>query len=388
VGAVYPAEWQCSADQETGRAVWQLTAGPANNYHLYFYNSSFTPDGRYLVFYSERTGLNNLFRLDLADGSIVQLTDSSAIRAEYWPFTPRMRGLGACLAALGDGGRKVYYFEGTRLFAVDLASLEQQLVLELPPDRRPSMLNADAAGRTLVFATWDEALFREYSHRAYAGEVFADQAFFQQTTSTIMRVDTGSGQAEEVLRCEQFWINHVLIHPTQPDLILFCHEWSGQPDRMWLLDTRGDRCAPVPGQPPDQWYEHEFWSPDGDRICFHGGWLDDPTRGFCGWCSPDGTRYALFEHSTPGRVYAHYYLHPGGQAMVTDGEARPGCISRVELGDGRQVFEVLCRHDTVEPVEDQRCHPHPQFTPDGRRVLFTSNRGGSSNLYLVAWNRE
>ena len=31
-----------------------------------------------------------------------------------------MRGLRACLACLGDGGRQVYYFEGNDLYAVHL----------------------------------------------------------------------------------------------------------------------------------------------------------------------------------------------------------------------------------------------------------------------------
>ena len=39
-----------------------------------------------------------------------------------------------------------------------------------------------------------------------------------------------------------------------------------------------------------------------------------------------------------------------------------------------------------ELIEDQRAHPHPQFTPDGAQVLFTANHGGLSNLYLVTWD--
>ena len=72
--------------------------------------------------------------------------------------------------------------------------------------------------------------------------------------------------------------------------------------------------------------------------------------------------------------------------MVTDGEARPGCISKVHLIDGRQVFEVICRHDSYTFGDDQRCHPYPSFTPDGRQVIFTSNRTGTSNIYLTDWN--
>jgi oligogalacturonide lyase len=384
IGTVFPPEWRWLVDAQTGRPVQQLTA-LGSNYQLYFYNPSVTPDGRSLVFYSDRTGLSNLFRLDLASGEILQLTDAGPARAEYWPFSPPIRGVAACLAALGDEGRAVYYFEGNALQAVDLDGRQGRRVLDLPVGRRPSILHADAAGRTLVFATWDEALFQAWSQRAYAGERFAGDDFFQETTSTIERVDPRSGQAEEVLRRPAFWINHALVHPTRPHQILFCHEFTSQPDRMWLLDTQAGSCAPVPGQAPDEWYEHEFWSADGERVCFHGGWKGQPERAFCGWYEPASGQRQTFAHATPGRAYAHYNLHPGGRAMVTDGEARPGCISRVHLRDGQQVFEVLCRHDSYEPVEDQRAHPHPSFTPDGRRVVFTANHGGRSNIYMVDW---
>jgi oligogalacturonide lyase len=247
------------------------------------------------------------------------------------------------------------------------------------------MLNANAAGDTLVFATVDETLFAERSARAFAGEQFPDELFFQQTASSVHRVDAASGFCEEVLRLERFWINHVLVNPRDRDLIEFCHEYTPGSDRMWLLNAATGEHAPVSGQGPDEWYQHEFWSPDGERLYFHGGLVGDERSGFCGWCTAGGRGYQKFGHDTPGRSYAHYNLHPDGQAMVADGEMHPGCISRVWLQDGRQEFEVLCRHDSYRYGDDQRCHPHPSFTPDGRQVVFTSNVSGSSNVYLTAW---
>jgi oligogalacturonide lyase len=384
VGRMYPPEWRDYPDPLTGRWVRQLTNSSAEDYHLYFYNPSVTADSNYLIFISERSGVSNLFRMDLQSGEIVQLTDTRPVRAEYWPFTEAVKGVGSCLPAIGNHSQEVFYFEGTNLFAVEIESLKQRQLLSLPSDRRPSMLQSN--GETLVFATWDEALFMEHSQRAYAGEKFPDEHFFQETTSTIMRVDAVTGRAEEILCKEKFWINHVHLNPQNRDLILFCHEYSGRPDRMWLLDIPTGHYEPIPGQGADEWYEHEFWSSDGQRVCFHGGLLNDSTQGFCGWCSPDGANYVKAYHSTSGRAYAHYNLHPDGKTMVTDGEARPGCISRVSLQGGRQVFEVLCRHDSYTFGDDQRCHPHPSFTPDGRQVIFTSNRTGSSNVYLTDWD--
>ncbi|HEU0293161.1 MAG TPA: oligogalacturonate lyase family protein [Anaerolineales bacterium] len=386
VGRSYAPEWHDYQDPLTGRRVRQLADSPAEDYHLYFYNPSVTPDGKYLIFFSERTAVSNLFRLDLRSGEIVQLTDARPVRAEYWPFTEAIKGVGACLVAQGNHGQEVFYFEGTDLFAVDIEGLQRRHVLSLPSDRRPSMLQANASGETLVFATWDESLFMERSHRAYAGEKFPDERFFQEMTSTIMRVDALSGPAQEVLRKEKFWINHVHLNPHNYDLILFCHEYSELPDRMWLLDVTNGQCGPIPGQGADEWYQHEFWSGDGRRVCFHGGLVGDNTQGFCGWCSTDGAEYTKAYHSTSGRAYAHYNMHPDGQRMIPDGEAHPGCISKVHLRDGCQEFEVLCRHDSYTFGDDQRCHPHPSFTPDGRKVIFTSNRTGSSNVYLTDWN--
>jgi oligogalacturonide lyase len=382
---MYAPEWRDYLDPLTGRQVRQLTDSQAEDYHLYFYNPSITPDGKHLIFFSERTGLSNLFRLDLHSGEIVQLTDARPVRAEYWPFTKAVHGVGSCLPAIGNHGGEVFYFEGTDLFAVEIESLKRRYLMSLPSDRRPSMLQANASGDTLVFATWDEALFMECSQRAYVGEHFPDERFFQETTSTIMRVDARTGRAKEVLCREQFWINHVHVNPQNRDLILFCHEYSELPDRMWLLNVATRQCEPIPGQDEDEWYQHEFWSGDGERVCFHGGLTGDNTTGFCGWCSYDGTDYYKSYHSTSGRAYAHYNLHPDGQTMVTDGEARPGCISKVYLRDECQEFEILCRHDSYTFGDDQRCHPHPSFTPDGRQVIFTSNRTGSSNIYLTDW---
>lgn len=385
VGAIYPSERRTYRDSQTGRPVTQLTGSRAEDYHPYFYNPAVTQDGRFLIFFSERTGLSNLFRLQLESGEIVQLTDARPVRAEYWPFTAAVRGAGACLATIGSGGREIFYFEGTGLWGVEIESLRARRLLTLPSDRRPSILHADSDGATLVFATWDETLFMERSQRAYAGEQFPDDQFFQETTSTIIRIDTATERAEEILRQERFWINHVLINPHDRDLILFCHEYSRLPDRMWLLNAAIGAFAPIPGQGEDEWYQHEFWSADGQRVCFHGGSSSDETNGFCGWCSPEGAEYHKFHHLTAGRAYAHYNLHPDGPTMVTDGEAHPGCISKVHLKDGRQEFEVLCRHDSYRFGDDQRCHPHPSFTPDGSRVVFTSNHGGTSNVYMTDW---
>jgi len=42
---------------------------------------------------------------------------------------------------------------------------------------------------------------------------------------------------------------------------------------------------------------------------------------------------------------------------------------------------LLCRHDSAMRI--QQTHPHPRISPDGRYVVFSSDRSGYGNVYRV-----
>jgi len=42
---------------------------------------------------------------------------------------------------------------------------------------------------------------------------------------------------------------------------------------------------------------------------------------------------------------------------------------------------VLCRHDSAMKI--QQTHPHPRLSPDGSYVVFSSDRSGYGNVYMV-----
>src|SRR5688500_2227362 len=75
-GAVFPPEKRAYRDELTGREVIQLTT-IADNAKAYFTAPHFVNDGETLVFSSNRTGTWEVFRLDLCDGKIAQLTDDA-----------------------------------------------------------------------------------------------------------------------------------------------------------------------------------------------------------------------------------------------------------------------------------------------------------------------
>lgn len=75
IGQTVPKEETSYRNPATGRTIRQLTAGRANNYPLYYFILSITPENDTLIFHSERTGWVQLYKLDLNTGGITQLTD-------------------------------------------------------------------------------------------------------------------------------------------------------------------------------------------------------------------------------------------------------------------------------------------------------------------------
>ena len=87
VGERLPSEVRESNDPVTGRKVRQLTAGAGHEYHLYYQTYCMTRDGQWLVFYSERDGRTDLYRLDRRDGTIARLTAGRSQKTGWWPWT-------------------------------------------------------------------------------------------------------------------------------------------------------------------------------------------------------------------------------------------------------------------------------------------------------------
>ena len=93
-------------DPTTGRTLTEVaTEGKSSN--LYFHNSNFTADGKYLIFANDRTGTSQIYRYDLESGQSKALTDTPGV---------------AAASAMPDRfqPRRVLYPKGRELWAVDV----------------------------------------------------------------------------------------------------------------------------------------------------------------------------------------------------------------------------------------------------------------------------
>ena len=70
--------------------------------------------------------------------------------------------------------------------------------------------------------------------------------------------------------------------------------------------------------------------------------------------------------------------------MTGDGQLREKpFIYLANLADKTET--VLCRHDTSWKSygNTQDAHPHPAFSPDGKKIVFTSDRDGLPGIYMI-----
>jgi oligogalacturonide lyase len=276
-------------DPKTGARVRRLTGDGSSNVHPYFTSWAFignNADNTILV--SNRSGAYQWYLLDIPAGRLVQLTAGQKT-------SPNM----ACVAKSGW----LFYFDGLALHSVKIDTLEDRELYRVPAGFRPALPTCTADGRYVAFAYCQETVLSTETGRIYAT---MHERYYQHPHSVVMRIDTQKGDAVAAWG-EPTWISHVLIHPTQPNLIVFCHEGGGTcvDQRMWIVNLDNmqmRKAAPLYPQRPGESCVHEYFTQQGD-VGFQYS-LDRPraARGVHAFYPPDGTWICqyLFPAMRPG----------------------------------------------------------------------------------------
>src|SRR5947209_15151815 len=210
-------------DEPTGCRILQLTATGPINHHLYFLTSSLTPDERFLVFASYRSGRCEFCVRGFPDGDTVQLTDEEGVHGYSGLIT--------------QDGRSLLYTAGGAVRSVDLATRETRTLGDFPGGQLGECsLSAD--GRWIVTAI-------KRAGRSGLAVTVAD----------------GSG-ADVILEIERTII-HPQFHPTDPDRIAYSQDPA---PRMWWVhrDGSGNECLYEHGN--DEFLVHETFLGDGASL--------------------------------------------------------------------------------------------------------------------------
>ena len=219
---------------------------------------------------------------------------------------------------------------------------------------------------------------RTQNHRLRSGEVAPTGP---EPVEVPTCISTPSGNPVLETRAH---INHIQASPTDPDLIEYCWEGPWRPQRMWVTNLPGDDGGPLGRQRPNEARGHEFWFEDGSRVGYHG--YKETTDGrvaTIGTVSSDGKEE--WQLALDGKGCGHCAYHEGRDLWVTDRAPDWNGLAVIRIedqgADQTGVFERLCVHGST--WKSQGCHPHPQFSPDGRRVIWTSDVEGVSQVYMM-----
>jgi oligogalacturonide lyase len=387
-----PKSW---IDPDTGHRVIRLTNEPGSA-SLYFNQNGYTPDGKRLVY----TTPDGISALDLATRSAKQVVQG------------RVR--------LIDAGRKnnrVYYVRDGAAYYTNIDTGEARKIADLPRRGSISTVNAD---ETLLAGTYIEGDGRDYNNQRPAqpsgsqtaarqghsleqpknkGQMM-EERWAARLPMGLYTVNINTGEIKTIHKAND-WLNHLLFSPTDPTLLMFCHEgpWH-KVDRIWTIRTDGSQVKKIHTRTMAmEIFGHEFWSADGKTI-----WYDLQTpRGEDFWLaaydvdSGERTWYHLqrdewsihFNVSRDGRLFCGDGGDPGQVARARDGQwiylFRPELIQNRGIQDKNLVQPGVLRAQRLVNMSkhNYRLEPNVSFTPDQKWVVFRSNMFGPTYVFAA-----
>jgi oligogalacturonide lyase len=227
-----------------------------------------------------------------------------------------------------------------------------------------------------------------------------EQRWASRAPRALYTISIESGETQVIHRAND-WLNHFLFSPTDPGLLMFCHEgpWH-KVDRLWTIRTDGTQLKKIHTRTMAmEIWGHEFWSHDGKTIYYD---LQTP-RGEDFWlaaydiASGKSTRYHLdrnewsihFNVSKDGSIMTGDGGDPGQVAKAPDGQwiylFRPELIPNRGMADPALITPGVLRAEKLVNMKNHnyRLEPNVAFSPDEKWIIFRSNMHGESHVYAV-----
>ena len=357
-------------DSCSGRKVIRLTDYLGHSNHFYFTDPCWFNNDRSFVFTSQRENEGNMFRYDLDNHKITQMTD---LKSKGRP--------GGCVSEVNNA---IYYFVGRQLIELKIDSLEERVVSEVGTPYSPGgRANPTADGKyvcSIVAEPFPDTGKKSISY-SYSSFV---QNFERKPHSQIFKVNLENGDWD-VIHEDHRSMGHINTSPTQPEIMTFCHEgpWHWIDQRIWGLNIHTKEAWKIREQQGDYSIGHEYWFADGERIGYHGRPRDNNGEhvfGHIKWNNEDHVEVRFPFHSTHFQSFDHTMMVGDGTNCFAS-NAKP--YIQLFRWDGEQYVgpKILSYHRST--FNDQYAHCHPRFTPDGKYVLYSTDLTSYANMYLV-----
>ena len=399
-----PTEW---IDPDTGHRVVQLSREP-NSESLYFNLNPFTPDGKKMVV----TSPSGVSLIDLQTHDVEKIVDG------------RLH-----IIMVGHKTGKIYYTAlkvengatNRWVCSIDPNTKAVRKILKLQRGQNIDTVNADEtllAGTITYRNDWGTNAFfdggpNRLNNPASANErrgtkgIMMEERLAKHYPMELFFYNIATGKTKTCNRCTD-WLNHLQFSPTDPNLLMFCHEgpWH-KVDRIWTIRTDGSGLTLIHHRTMIMEIAgHEFFSADGKTI-----WYDLQTpRGEDFWVAGYNlaSHARTWYHLQRNEWSVHFNISPDNQLFSGDGGDdrmvahapdgkwlylfHPALIT--DRSDGNTDTKGLIQTGAFESEKlvnmskhDYALEPNAMFSPDMKWLIFRSNMSGVNQAYAVELKR-
>ncbi len=418
-GATYPIksatnqpplkEW---IDKDTGHRVVRLSDEP-NSQSLYFNYPSYSPDGKKLTFFSP-TGI---YQVDLQTRAIEQILPAiSTLKTEGNPkarnniiqvgiktghiFFTRTVITDADAQTPGGNVTQDRGSAERSVWWIDPISKEEHRIGTLPPNHNVGTVNCDEtmlAGAVTYLDGRGGAATQPV--RAPIGQrINLQQRWAQHLPMALLTMNAQTGELK-TFNPSNDWDNHFLCSPTDPNVLMYCHEgpWQNN-DRIWTINLDGTNLQKVHTRTMiNEIWGHEFWSSDGQvswyQLYYPRG---DPNASWIAGTNLK-THHETWYHLDPSVASIHVTISPDSSLFAGDGNTQcPWIMLHIpHLARNMAVPSAYDTSNLIQPgtLETIRLvnmsnhqyelEPNTNFTPDMKWIIFRSNMFGPSYVFAV-----
>jgi len=332
-GTTYQHERIEFVDARTGVRLMQVTSFPTMSMALPYHGRNFTTDSSTFIFVSQcearRDAPWDLFRVDVDGTNLTQLTESEG-------------SAGFVMAPQNDC---VYFHRQNALWKVDIHTFREEEIIT--PHGVASMTGGAISPD---------------------GASYFAQVVTTHDTGGIMRFATDGSEAELIFEGEK---GRFTMHAASPGGAGLLVWQMREGKKTWFLLGFDGREKGVYTNSYD--FAHCTFLGTSERVQ---GCALPPERAL--------VHVGLGEEQPTTIAQGVYFWHsastPDGEWLVADTNWPDEGLQLVHVPTG--IYRPLCdpRSSQGHP---QWTHPHPQFSPDGRYVLFNSDRTGIPQIYLA-----
>jgi oligogalacturonide lyase len=388
-GKPMPNEW---IDKDTHHKVIKLSRVEGSNMSFYFHNNPFVGDQ--MIFYNSSNQKKaeedenkrlEVYKLNIRNKQLYALNLATLRATQLTDHPVSMSG-----EIVSAKSKEAFYQVDDSVFAVNIETKTERLVYVFPADFKASITTVNANG-TLLAGAWSEDKEKELFKQNPEKKDYFNVIYEAKLPRTLFTVNIKTGQLDKIFT-DSAWLNHIQFSPTDPALLMFCHEgpWH-KVDRIWTIDINTKKVTLMHKRTMDMEIAgHEWIGASGHTIWFDLQQPKGETFFVAGANLKTGKEIKYQVARNEWSV--HFTSSPDEKLFAGDG-GDPGAVAKAPDGQWIYLFEPKGDKMVSEKLVNMKHHqyklePNVHFSPDGKWIIFRANFEGIEDIYAVEIKRS